>query len=753
MERARLGSTNVEVTRLAFGAAPLGNLYTAVDDDDASSAVAAAIDVGVRFFDTAPLYGFGLSERRVGTALRAAAERGIDDVVVATKVGRLLEPGTGDAGIFVDVPDERARFDFSYDATMRSLEESLTRMGVDHVDVLHVHDPDHHIDDALAGAFPALREMRDQGVVGAIGAGMNQSAALARFVREADVDCVLLAGRYSLIDREGAAELLPLCESSGVSVIAAGIFNSGLLTDPKIGASFNYAPVPPGVLAVAQRAEAVCAEHGVALKAAALQFPLRHRSVACVLVGARSAVEVTENAALLDVSIPDELWTALEDVRLPSSAPQRQLGGGGRAWRATTGGVVVIGEQFLSSLGGFIVLVAFARWQELEEFGAFSLAMALYLVVGGFYTALVLEPASVLGAVEALAEPRRYRAAIASLHWRVTLAAAAVVAIPAVIASLAGVDGPLPGAFAAAGLGLPGSLGLWLARRLPYIEGRPAQALRISAANLVAMTIGAGLCRLTGFTTAPWALGMVAVASALPAVGILAAVRIRRGDLGHGREVRDTHWRYGRWPLAAAVVSAASGQAVTYIVAAQIGLAASGRLRAVMTLVLPITQVTTALGAFVLPRAAALGATGDIAGVRRRAFAVGAICTGVAAAAGAALVVLASTVDRLLYSGRYHDDLDLVPILVVFPLLTTLSMGPSIFLRAVRSERHYLVASVAQTPVTLAAALFLSAAFGLAGAAWAINVSFFAGLVVAWALYVRWYRRGGAEAAGEVATP
>ncbi|MBY0274534.1 aldo/keto reductase [Candidatus Binatia bacterium] len=314
MRRARLGSSGVEVTRLGFGAAPIGNLFTRVADDDARAAIDTAWDAGVRFFDTAPLYGHGLSEQRLGAALR---QHDRDAYVLATKVGRLLTPTVKkDDDGFVDTPPVGWTYDFSHDATQRSLDASRARLGIDRVDLLHVHDPDEHADAALRGAFPALRKLREQGVIRAIGAGMNQSALLARFVREADVDCVLLAGRYTLLDQSGLDELLPLCVQRGTSVIAGGVFNSGLLADPSPGATYDYAPASAELVARARRLAGVCARHGVDLKSAALRFPLAHPAVACVLTGARSAAEVAENARLFARPIPLALWDDLRRQRL-----------------------------------------------------------------------------------------------------------------------------------------------------------------------------------------------------------------------------------------------------------------------------------------------------------------------------------------------------------------------------------------------------------------------------------------------------
>lgn len=308
--RVALGRTGLRVTRLGLGCAPLGNLYTAVSDAQAVAAIDRAWELGVRFFDTAPLYGHGLAEERLGVALRA---RPRGDFALATKVGRLLAPDQGDEepSMFVNVPPVHPVFDFSHDGTLRSFEASLERLGVDRIDVLHVHDPDAHADEALRGAFPALRRLRDEGVISSIGAGMNQSSLLARFVREADVDCVLLAGRYTLLDQSGLEELLPLCVDRGVAVIAAGVFNSGLLANPWPGATYDYLPAPAAQIARAQQLHAVCARHGVALRAAALQFPLAHPAVATVLTGVRSAAEMSQNAALFAEPLPAALWDDL----------------------------------------------------------------------------------------------------------------------------------------------------------------------------------------------------------------------------------------------------------------------------------------------------------------------------------------------------------------------------------------------------------------------------------------------------------
>jgi D-threo-aldose 1-dehydrogenase len=306
-----LGKTSVSVTRLGLGSAFLGNLFVAISDDDAHRVVQAAWDAGIRFFDTAPLYGHGLAERRLGEVLRTKPR---DDIAIATKVGRLLragappEPGQS----FVDVPAVNPVFDFSYDGVMRSVEESLERLGLGRVDVLHIHDPDDHFDEALAGAYRALDRLRDEGSIGAVGAGMNQWEMPVRFARAANFDCFLLAGRYTLLDRSGARELLPLCLQRGIAIIAGGVFNSGILADPRRGGTFNYQAAPPDVVARAQKLAEICERHGVDLKAAAIQFPLRHPAVASVLTGCRSVAEIEENVRLFQTPIADRLWLELD---------------------------------------------------------------------------------------------------------------------------------------------------------------------------------------------------------------------------------------------------------------------------------------------------------------------------------------------------------------------------------------------------------------------------------------------------------
>lgn len=301
-----LGARGPAVTGLALGCAPIGNLFAGVSDANASATVDAAWNAGIRYFDTAPLYGHGVSERRLGRALQT---RSRSDYVLSTKVGRVLLPAgdTRATTVFADVGDLEPEFDFSSDGIMRSLEESLARLGTDRIDVVLVHDPDDHEDEALRHAFPTLLRLRDEGVVEAIGCGMNQTAMLERFVARVDLDCVLLAGRYSLLDRSGS-ELLAQCAARGVGVILGGVFNTGVLIDPDAHPTYDYAAAPPTVIERARRLQAVCAARGVALGAAALQFAMRHPAVTAVLVGARSAAEVELDVAFAASPIADDLF-------------------------------------------------------------------------------------------------------------------------------------------------------------------------------------------------------------------------------------------------------------------------------------------------------------------------------------------------------------------------------------------------------------------------------------------------------------
>ena len=311
IEQVPLGRSKVMVSRIGLGTAPLAGLFSPVEPQHAEQTLSAAWDAGIRWFDTAPHYGSGLAEQRLGSFLGGRPRA---QVTVSTKVGRLLVPGStsgGDEGFFSDTGLVRVR-DYSAEGVYRSLSESLERSGLDAFDIALVHDPDDHYAEALDGAFPALLRLRDQGAVKAIGAGMNQTRMLTRFVEETDLDCVLVAGRYSLLDRTAEEDLLPLCGERHVGVLVGGVFNSGILADPRPGATFDYAPASERLLDRAQALAAVCASNGVELAAAALQFPLRHPAVTAVVVGARSAQEVQDNIRHAATEIPEALWTDLE---------------------------------------------------------------------------------------------------------------------------------------------------------------------------------------------------------------------------------------------------------------------------------------------------------------------------------------------------------------------------------------------------------------------------------------------------------
>jgi D-threo-aldose 1-dehydrogenase len=303
--RVALGRAGLEATRLGLGTAPLGGLFERVRDEDGHAVVRRAWELGLRLFDTAPLYGSGLAEQRLGRVLRECPR---DEYVLSTKVGRLLREGTPPQGIFEGAPPLGPVFDFGYDATLRSLDESLERLGLGRVDVALIHDPDDHYAQAMEGAYPALDRLRAEGVVGAIGVGMNQTELLCRFARDGDFDCFLVAGRYTLLDRTAAEDLLPLCLDRGIAVLAGGVFNSGVLAS---GATYDYAPAPRDVLERAADLRATCARYGVPLEAAALQFPLRHPAVTCVLVGCRSSRELEQDFRLFELELPAELWEEL----------------------------------------------------------------------------------------------------------------------------------------------------------------------------------------------------------------------------------------------------------------------------------------------------------------------------------------------------------------------------------------------------------------------------------------------------------
>jgi D-threo-aldose 1-dehydrogenase len=317
---------------LGLGGAPLGNLYRTVDEEDAHRAVEVAWRLGVRYFDTAPLYGSGLSEIRMGKVL-AAVRR--DEFVLSSKVGWLFEGETSHSseGPYVGLTGRQRSCDYSRDGTLRSIEASLGRLGVDRLDIVYVHDLDtaaHGADglterfrEATRGAFPALLELRDAGVISAVGLGVNEWQVCERVAHEVDVDCFLLAGRYSLLDQSALATMLPLCAARNIGVVIGGPYNSGILASGAIaGSHFDYRPANSELLERTRRLEAVCQRHEVPLAAAAIQFPGFHPAVACVLPGARNASEVESNVAHFERAIPPALWAEMKREKLlPEAAP------------------------------------------------------------------------------------------------------------------------------------------------------------------------------------------------------------------------------------------------------------------------------------------------------------------------------------------------------------------------------------------------------------------------------------------------
>ncbi|MFC5246789.1 MULTISPECIES: aldo/keto reductase [Streptomyces] len=307
-----LGRTGVTVPPLGLGCAPLGNLYRAVPEEQAREVVHTALATGAGYFDTAPHYGVGLSEERLGRALRGHDRA---SYTLSTKVGRRLRPlapGERAAGEgFVDTPARARVRDLSRDGIRATLDASLTRLGVDAVDIVYLHDVEDQLREVYETGFPALAELRAQGVVRAIGFGMNHSAPLARLVADLDADVVLCAGRWTLLERTAAGDLLPVCARRGTSVVVGGVYNSGLLADPSLGAPYNYAPAPAPLLDRARQLAACCAEFNIPLKAAALRFPFGHPAIAAAVVGAATPEEMAENARLFTQQIPDELWHTL----------------------------------------------------------------------------------------------------------------------------------------------------------------------------------------------------------------------------------------------------------------------------------------------------------------------------------------------------------------------------------------------------------------------------------------------------------
>ena len=318
---AAIGQTDVRIARLGLGTAALGGLFEHVEEDDAVRVARHALELGIRYIDTAPLYGHGKAERFLGRALEGIRRQTFS---ISTKVGNMLQPvDAPPKSLFKNLPCLDAVKDFSRDGILRSFDESLQRLKLDRIDIVYVHDPYDMHDQVLDLVFPLLESLRSQGLIGAIGVGINHNEPLIRFAREGQFDCFLLNGRYTLLEHSGLEELLPLCEQKQIGVILGGPYNSGILaSDLSSGAKFFYQDAELDVLQRARQIQAVCEQFGVPLKAAALQFGLGHPAVVSVIPGARSLQEVAENFRMLHVRIPAELWQQLREQGLiPSDAP------------------------------------------------------------------------------------------------------------------------------------------------------------------------------------------------------------------------------------------------------------------------------------------------------------------------------------------------------------------------------------------------------------------------------------------------
>jgi D-threo-aldose 1-dehydrogenase len=318
-----LGTTAVRLPKLGLGTFPIGGWPKATSESQALDTIERAWQAGIRYYDTAPFYGHGLSEEHLGRLLPSFPR---DQFLVSTKVGRLLVDGPPGETLFEGIPQRRVVPDLSYSAALASLEASRARLGLDRIDIALVHDPEQQHDEAMHGAYRALVDLRKDGVLSAIGVGMNWSRPLARFVSEGEFDCVLCAGRYSLLEQDSLDDLLPLALERSVSVILGGVFNSGLLIAPGPGSTYNYAPAPPEVIDRAQQLETTCRQFDVPLRAAALQFAMAHPAVTTVVVGARTPAEVNDTLALFATPVPADLWEALrrrglvrEDAPAPTS--------------------------------------------------------------------------------------------------------------------------------------------------------------------------------------------------------------------------------------------------------------------------------------------------------------------------------------------------------------------------------------------------------------------------------------------------
>jgi len=312
--KVSIAKTDLRVTRLGLGTAPLGGLFTSVLESDSDELIRSAFENDLNFFDTAPLYGHGTAEIRLGRILKSMGK----PFVLETKVGRVLNPtANADKAWFADAnPLLEPVFDFSADGVKRSIEESLKRLGVDHIDIALLHDADDHLDQAIREGYPVLDDYRRQGIIKGVGMGLNLCAPSITIMKECDLNIALIAGRFTLLDQEAQEELFPLALKKNVSILAAGVYNSGVLANPNPGATFNYLPASEEVITRARAIGKFLKARNVSLTAAALQFPLHHPAVTVVLTGSRSKAELESNIADFNRELPEDIWEELEDSGL-----------------------------------------------------------------------------------------------------------------------------------------------------------------------------------------------------------------------------------------------------------------------------------------------------------------------------------------------------------------------------------------------------------------------------------------------------
>ena len=307
--------TSLELSRLSLGTAPLAGLFTSVKDEESDALIHTAFDAGINYFDTAPLYGHGSAEIRLGRILRTLKS----PYILETKVGRILKKVEAAEPVpwFPDAdPHIEPVFDYSRDGILRSIDDSLARMGVDHIDIALMHDCENHSEEAINNAYPVLANLRDQGIIKAVGVGLNFVEVAMKIMKAVDLDIALIAGRYTLLDQSAGTALLDYALERQVDITIGGVFNSGVLADPKPGATFEYLPASDEIIKKAQDIRAFLNERDIPLTAAALQFPLRHPAVTSVLTGSRSSAELLSNIADFDRALPENIWTELEDAGL-----------------------------------------------------------------------------------------------------------------------------------------------------------------------------------------------------------------------------------------------------------------------------------------------------------------------------------------------------------------------------------------------------------------------------------------------------